>query len=104
MEVIMNKIIMVAACLLLLILVILAKKAYIYLKSLMKKEDAEKLDKFVEELVLAAEQMLKAEDETGSIRLEYVQGMLIEAGYDLTDTVRALIESKVYKLNQAGAK
>lgn len=102
MEDIMNKIIMVAATLLLLVLIILCKKAYAYLKTLLKKEDAEKLDKFVETLVYAADQMFKDIDPDGSLRLDYVQGQLVEAGHDLTEAVRALIESKVLKLGHGG--
>ena len=43
--------------------------------------------------------MLKKDDDDGSKRLEYVQGMLIEAGYELTDALRAKIEAKVFQLN-----
>jgi len=102
MENIMSKIILVAATLLLLALIILCKKAYAYLKTMISKEKAEKLDNFVETLVCAADQMFKDIDPDGSLRLEYVQGQLIEAGHDLTDAIRALIESKVLKLGHGG--
>lgn len=57
----------------------------------------DELDRFITSLVSAAEQMYKNED--GSFRLKYVQAMLVEAGYDITEAVRALIESKVYDIN-----
>lgn len=73
------------------------------LKELIAKElSAEEkafLDKVIQEFVTAAEQMFKNEDEDGTIRLNYVQQMLIEAGYELTDEIRAMIESKVYEVN-----
>ena len=76
----------------------LAKVAASEIRALVEKYN---LEKYVTSLVSAAEQTLKAKDETGSLRLEWVQGMLIEAGYDLTEAVMALVESKVYELNQA---
>jgi len=59
----------------------------------------ETLDSLVTSAVKAAEQLFKADDEDGTIRLNYVQNLLIDAGYDLTDAIMALIESKVYALN-----
>ena len=75
---------------------LLTQKVRAYLKD---KAEYEKLDKFLDELVIAADQMLKKDDDDGSKRLEYVQGMLIEAGYELTDALRAKIEAKVFQLN-----
>lgn len=76
-----------------------------YLVNLVKAKlsvtQAEKLDLFIGELVAAAEQLYKEKDSDGSIRLEYVKGMLIEAGYELTDAVKALIEAKVFEINLA---
>ena len=74
-----------------------------YLVSLLKTKLDEKqtviLDQFIAELVAAAEQMYKAVDDDGAIRLNYVQTMLVEAGYDITEAVRAMIESKVFEIN-----
>ena len=98
MDAILDKIVYLCLVLLLLVLLILAKRAYNYLKSLMSKEDAAKLDSFVWELVAAAEQMYKEKDPTGAVRLDYVQGMLMEAGYEITEAIRAKIESCVLKL------
>ena len=102
MEYILYKIIMWALLLVLLVLMILSKKAYDYLKSLIKKDDAEELDKFVGDLVGAADQLFKAEDPDGSARLEYVYARLVEAGYDITEAIRAKIENKVLKLGHGG--
>lgn len=67
------------------------------------RED-KRLDQLVSSAVQAAEQLFKEVDDDGQIRLEYVQGLLIDAGYDLTEAVMALIESKVYALNIAARK
>ena len=103
METVIEKIILWAALLFLLVLMILAKKAYDYLKSKLKAEKADALDKLVETLVCAADQMFKAYDVDGSLRLGYVQEQLVAAGHDVTEAVRALIESKVLKLGHGGA-
>lgn len=71
-------------------------------KHLSEKEQAH-LEKFITELVYAAEQMFYEDDEDGSIRLDYVEQQLIEAGYELTEAISAIIEAKVYELNQAKA-
>lgn len=70
-----------------------------WVKMNLAEKDAEMLELFISELVAAAEQMYKQHDPDGKIRLGYVEEMLIEAGYDITDAVRALIESKVFSIN-----
>ena len=75
-----------------------AKTACSYLKN--AREDA-KLDKFITSAVAAAEQTMKAYDDDGSARMDYVQNLLVEAGYSVTEAVIALIESKVYEINTA---
>lgn len=100
MELILNRIIELAAIGVLLITIALGLKAQEYIKSRMSKVAADKLDKFIHDLVNAAEQMFKVDDEDGTQRLGYVQGMLIEAGYDITDAIRAQIESHVYNINR----
>lgn len=70
-----------------------------YLRSNLDAKEVEFLDTFVAELVAAAEQMYAKEDPDGSIRLGYVQGMLVEAGYEITEAVQAMIEAKVYDIN-----
>lgn len=69
------------------------------LRSKLDERSAEKLDLFIVELVAAAEQLYKQQDPDGTVRLKYVQDMLIEAGYEITDAIRALIESKVFEIN-----
>lgn len=71
-----------------------------YLRSRLDEREEAVLDSFVTSLVAAAEQMYKTEP--GEAKLSYVQTQLIEAGYELTDALRALIESKVYELNMNG--
>lgn len=74
-----------------------------WLKSKLDNEQEAKLDLFIAELVAAAEQMYKKDDPDGSVRNLYVQKMLAEAGYELTDAVKALIESKVFNINLTNA-
>lgn len=81
------------------LLTYLSKEAAKWFKARVSAEDQAKLENFVTSLVAAAEQLYKADDEDGSIRREYVQQMLIEAGYELTEAVCALIESKVFDIN-----
>lgn len=99
MEQIMENIIEIVALLVLLLGGKLIEQADSYLKLKKKEKEAAALEKFVDSLVAAAEQLFKKEDDDGSIRMNYVQNQLIDAGYDLTEAVMALIESKVYNLN-----
>lgn len=78
-----------------------AKVACAYLDEL--KEDA-RLDKFITSAVAAAEQQYKAVDDDGSIRLSYVEGLLVDAGYEITEAIQAMIEGKVFDLNLAQRK
>lgn len=80
-------------------LISLAGVAVNYLRGKLGADEQAYLDSFIDSLVHAAEQTLKAGDFDGSARLAYVQEMLIKAGYELNDTIRAIIESKVYALN-----
>lgn len=70
-----------------------------WLKTKLNEKQTEKLDLFIAELVAAAEQMYKKDDPDGTVRLNYVQQMLVEAGYEVTAAVQALIESKVFSIN-----
>lgn len=99
MENIMDIIIKVAATLLAMGLGYLGKFAIQWLKGKLNEQQTEKLDLFVTELCYAAEQMFKEADPDGTIRRRYVENMLSQAGYELTDAVRALIESKVFEIN-----
>ena len=99
METIMDIIIKIVATLLAFGIGWLGQYLISWLKSTLDEKDAAKLDLFIAELVAAAEQMYKQHDPDGSIRLEYVENMLIEAGYDITESVSALIESKVFNIN-----
>lgn len=99
MEQILDILIRIAA----MVLVFFAGRFFRYIFDLLKTKlndkQAEKLDLFIAELVAAAEQMYKKDDPDGSVRMGYVQNMLIEAGYELTEAVKALIESKVFSIN-----
>lgn len=99
MEAIMDIIIKVAATLLAMGIGYLGKYIISWVKGKVDAQSAEKLDLFVAELCFAAEQMFKEVDPDGTIRRGYVENMLAQAGYELTDRIRALIESKVFEIN-----
>lgn len=99
MEEILDIIIKVVAALLALGAAWLGKYVVSWLKSKLSEKNAEKLDLFVAELVAAAEQLYKEDDIDGKMRLNYVESMLIQAGYEVTNAVKAMIESKVYAIN-----
>lgn len=101
MEEIIDIIIKVLAALLALGAGWLGKYLVSWLKTKLSVTQAEKLDLFIAELVAAAEQLYKEDDPSGFIRLDYVKKMLTEAGYEVTDAVRALIEAKVFEVNLA---
>ena len=74
-------------------IVYLVKVAGSYIKE-------KRLHLFVNAMVKAAEQMYNKElDDTGEIRLAFVETMLVDAGYVLDAAIKAYIESKVYDLN-----
>lgn len=90
----------VAATLLVAGAIYLGKQVATVLKAKLSKEQNEVLDKLIKGFVYAAEQMLKKDDPTGSNRLAYVQQMLIDAGYELTAAIRAMIEAHVFEINK----
>lgn len=77
----------------------LGKYVITYLRNNLDAKEVAFLDSFIAELVAAAEQLYAEADETGSIRRGYVQKMLVEAGYEITEAVQAMIEAKVYDIN-----
>lgn len=100
-EEIMDIIIRVTAVLLMYGLGYLGKVGINWIKTKIGEKEQEQFDYFLNELVRAAEQMFNKEDDSdGSKRLSYVQEVLIESGYELTDALRALIEAQVFTLNQ----
>ncbi len=101
MEQIIDIIIKVVATLLALGAGLLGKYLINLLKANLDEKNNERLDLFVAESVAAAEQLYKDGDEDGTIRYEFVTDMLIGAGYDITDAVKVLIESKVFEINLA---
>ena len=99
MEEIMDIIIKVVAMLLALGIGYIGRFLVKWMKSILDEKGDAKLDLFIAELVAAAEQMYKQDDPDGKARLQYVQHMLIKAGYTITESVQALIESKVFEIN-----
>ncbi len=78
--------------------VILTRYAVPAIKAYLKKADAEELETLIEELVKAAEQLIKGEKK-GEKKLSYVEDMLSAQGIVMNDEVRAKVESAVYRLN-----
>ena len=99
MEQIIDIIIKIVATLLLAGAGWLVKYVITYLRSNLSAKDIYVLNTFIAEMVAAAEQLYADVDDDGSIRREYVWNMLIEAGYELTDAVKAMVEAKVYDIN-----
>lgn len=101
MEELIDIVIKIAATLLAFGLGLLLKQIGSWVKSNLSEKESAMLNAFIAELVAAAEQMYKNEDPDGSIRLDYVESMLVQSGHDITDVVAALIESKVFEINLA---
>lgn len=103
MENIVDILLKLAASLLGLALGYLAKLAVPYLKTFFADSKRAEL---IKRLVEAAEQMYHDDDPDGTVRRSYVMDMLTEAGYQLTDAIRAEIEARVLEINLAkkGAK
>lgn len=104
MEQIIDIIIKVVATLLAIGAGMLGKYLINLLKANLDEKNRKKLDLFITELVAAAEQLYKEWDEDGTIRYEYVSDMLIEAGYEITESIKVLIEAKVFEINLANRK
>lgn len=81
-----------------LVAVILTRYAVPAIKAYLKKADAEELETLIEELVKAAEQLIKGSKQGGK-KLSYVEDMLSAQGIEMNDEVRAKVESAVYRLN-----
>lgn len=74
---------------------------FLYIAYLLRYEiKALDLRRYIETLVEAAEQLLKAVDFDGSERKAFVCAALEKAGYIITDHIDTLIEAAVYRLNQ----
>lgn len=100
-EEILNIIIKLGASLLGLFVGFVLQEAKKYLQAKLSNEEQAKLQSLVKTLVAAAEQMYHDVDPDGGKRLGYVQTMLIDAGVELTDAVRAIIEAQVQSLNSS---
>ena len=91
----------IALCLLLIMwAILLVDKAIVYLKKKIAQIEDERLNDFIDKLTAAARQMYHSVDEDGSLQLDYVVGMLVDAGYEITDAIRAKIESSVFAINK----
>ena len=98
METALNIIADVLSSLLFMAILFVLKKGYDFLERKISAEDMAELDKFIEELTAAADQMYKKVDPDGSIRFEFVKEALRKAGYQITDAIVVKIESCVFHL------
>lgn len=57
---------------------------------------------FIEKAVRAAEKLKESDQLKGQTKLEYVEKLLADNGYAMTDTVRLLIEAAVKTLDMDG--
>lgn len=101
MDELMNIILKILAVLLGAGLGYLGKLAVNFMKTKLDALQAAKLDNLVADLVAAAEQLYYHCDDTGSIRRDYVTDQLVDLGYEVTDTIYNLLESKVFEINLA---
>lgn len=84
--------------LLALIAVLLTRYAIPAINAYLKSKNADELETLISELVTAAEQLIKGSGK-GESKLAYVEEMLNAQGIEMTDSVRAKVEAKVYELN-----
>lgn len=57
-------------------------------------------DSLISQFCEAAEQQFKTDDPTGEKRYAYVAGLLQQAGYEMSDILRAKLEAKVSRINK----
>ena len=81
-----------------LLAVILTRYAVPAIRAYLESKNAQSLEALIDELVKAAEQLIKGEKK-GEARLSYVEEMLNAKGIQMDDEVRAKVESAVYRLN-----
>lgn len=81
-----------------LLAVILTRYAVPAIRAYLESKNAQNLEALIDELVKAAEQLIKGEKKGGA-RLSYVEEMLNAKGIQMDDEVRAKVESAVYRLN-----
>lgn len=84
--------------LLLALLIVVLAKYRSKLKAEIEAGKASELDKLIYQFVSAADQLLKAEDPTGSKRQAYVYELLTKLGVVITDIIKAKIEANVLKM------
>lgn len=81
--------------------VILTRYAVPAIRAYLESKNAESLEALIDELVRAAEQLIKGEKK-GEARLSYVEEMLNAQGIEMDDKVRAKVEAKVYSMKKEG--
>jgi len=77
----------------------LISKAREFLKKRLDEQEMAIFDSLVRDFCEAAEQQYSLNDPGGEKRLKYVEELLVEAGYTITEFVKAKIEAEVFKIN-----
>ena len=77
----------------------LAAHAKQFLTEKARETESAALIKLIDTFCEAAEQQFKEFDPTGVKRREYVEKLVVAAGYEITDIVDAAIEAAVYRIN-----
>ena len=85
-----------------LLAVILTRYAVPAIRAYLESKNAQNLEALIDELVKAAEQLIKGEKKGGA-RLSYVEEMLNAKGIQMDDEVRAKVEAKVYSMKKEGS-
>lgn len=81
------------------LLVYLCTKVKTWLTNKIGEIKDERLRELINSFAESAEQTLKADDPTGEKRFERVTQLLNEAGVEVNDIVRSMIEAAVYNIN-----
>lgn len=98
---VLTAVVKIAALLLALAIAWLTKRALNWLSASAEATDNQMLRELITTFVEAAEQLIgKETDIDGHARYEYVLARLTELGYDITETIKATIESAVFQLNE----
>ena len=80
------------------VVVYLIPKFTEFLNNQIGAEESATLEKYIQDFVLAADQLYKSEDPSGEKRNAYVKEKLEKLGYVISDLINAKIEAEVLKL------
>lgn len=85
----------ILAAIIVMALSLLLMKCRVYFAEKVKAGQDKWVDKLIYDFVSAAEQQFKVSDPTGKVRLDYVTELLQKMGIEITEIIKAKIESTV---------